>query len=172
MRLFHPRLFSLYNATQFPYILKFIIKYGWNNIYALNFQLVKYSCKFKPSVFTLTYRGIIERKMHNILNFPPYLSTTPSSVDSYNSQKRYRNYSPKIVNRKIFIPNLYWIKNISWYDNKKLTRRNIWYIKTSWKILIWIKQYFYLKLIKCTNIIEPLWTKQYVRVSKPRLLFK
>ena len=129
--LFHPRQFSLYKATQFPYILKLIIKYGWNKICALNFQLVKYSCKCKPSVFTLTYRGIIERRMHNILNFSPYLSTTPSSVDRYISQKRYRNYSPKVVNREIFIPNLYWIKNISCYDNKKFTRRNIWYIKTS-----------------------------------------
>ena len=119
-----------YKATQFPFMLKLIIKYGWNKICALNFQLVKYSCKFQPSVFTLTYRDIIERRMHNILNFSPYLSITPSSV-GYISQKRYRNYSPKIVNREIFIPNLNWIKKISCYDNKKFTRRNIWHIKIS-----------------------------------------
>ena len=125
--LFHPRQFSLYKASQFPFILKLIIKYGWNKTCALNFQLGK----FQPSVFTLTYRGMIERMMHNILNFSPYLSTTPSSLDTYNSQKRYRNYSPKIVNREIFIPNLNWIKNISLYDNKKITRRNVWHIKRS-----------------------------------------
>ena len=109
--------------------------------------------------------------MHNILNFSPYLSTTPSSVDRYNSQKRHRNYSPKIVNREVFIQNLNWIKNFSCYDNKKFTRRNIWHIKTSLKILIWIKQHFYLKLIKCTNIIEQLWSNHWVTVTKPRLLF-
>ena len=92
-------------------------------------NLVKYSCKFQPTVFTLTYRDIIERRMRNILNFSPYFSTTPSSVDGYNSQKRHRNYSLKIVNKEIFIPNL--IKNFSCYDNKKFTRRNICHIKTS-----------------------------------------
>ena len=129
MALFHPRQFSLYKVTHFPFILKLIIKYGWNKICALNFQLVKYSCKFQPSVFTLTYRGIVEKRMHNVLNFSPYLSTTPCFVDRCNSQKRYRNYSTKIVNREIFVPDLNWIKNISCYDDKKYTRRNIWYIK-------------------------------------------
>ena len=84
--LFHSRQFSFYKATHFPFILKFIIKYGWHKTCALNFKLIKYSCKFQPSVFTLTYRGIIERRMLNILNFSPYFSTTSSTVDRDNSE--------------------------------------------------------------------------------------
>ena len=84
--LFHPRQFSFYKATQFPFILGLIIKYGWNKICALNFQFVKNSCKFQPSVFTLNYRGIIERRMHNIFNFSPYLSTTSSTVNKCNTE--------------------------------------------------------------------------------------
>ena len=115
--LFHPRQFSHYKATQFPFILKLIIKYDWNKIRALNFQLVKYSCTFQHSLFTLAYRGIIERRMHNILNYSPHLFTTPSFIDRYNRER--------------FISNFNWTKTISCYDNKKFTRRNIWHIKTS-----------------------------------------
>ena len=119
-----------YKATQFPFMLKLIIKYGWNKICALNFQLVKYSCKFQPSVFTLTYRDIIERRMHNILNF--HLICLPLPLLLGISHRRGIGIiHQKIVNREIFIPNLNWIKKISCYDNKKFTRRNVWHIKTS-----------------------------------------
>ena len=84
--LFHPRQFSFYKATHFPFILKLIIKYGSHKTCSLNFELVKYSSKFQPSVFRLTYRGIIERRIHNILNFSPYFSTTSSTVDRDNSE--------------------------------------------------------------------------------------
>ena len=104
--LFHPRQLSFYKATQFPFILKLIIKYGWNKICASNFQLVKYSSKFQPSFLTLTYKGIIYWTFHFIC-LPLLFLLIGITL----------NYSPKIVNWEIFIPNLNWIKNISCYDN-------------------------------------------------------
>ena len=101
----------------------------------------------------ITYRSIAKRRMHTTLYFSPYLTTTPSSIE--------------IVNWEIFIPNLNWTKNT--FCGKKIARRNIWHIKTSWKIMIWIKQNLFMKFIKCTNKIEQVWSKQCV--NKMRLLF-
>ena len=121
--LFHPIQFSFYKAIQFPFMkidnqiwlkqnmcIKLSIGQIFLQILTLSLPEPKKVSSKEECIPYCTFHIICQQLTLLLIGIT-------------------LNYSPKLVNWKIFIPNLNWIKKISSYDNKKYTRGNIWHTK-------------------------------------------